>query len=423
MKPRAWLVAAALAGLAAGLLVAIAAPRESARAPRVDALVQLPGQTRAGDALAPLPREPRLKVLPASIRRVLTAADPSGGAPWVIRSFDARQSSAAASLPVRQGPTLRCVQLLRLLNGREGWIDGANTLRPPGAGIGTAPLQCTTRLPGAIKPFAVVTTLLAQPSHPAPTIRGSVVWGLTQSPPQQVELLAGADHHALRVSAAGGFIAFLGPATSRIDIRLVITRPGASESLRFDGSDGPAMPPSSPRPVLSRARIGARAPDPAGGPAWGLAIAPTSHGGWCVGSPGQLAGDQIGTIDERLGTIEEQMPRLALTCPVGPAGFSHRRPLVVGQSGGASLAGDQAPDPGRALLRTLPGRTTVYGITRPDVTLLTISTPRDVRTVAPSKNGHAFLVVYDGVFAAGRITITAKLADGTTTTSTMSALL
>jgi hypothetical protein len=47
---------------------------------------------------------------------------------------------------------------------------------------------------------------------------------------------------------------------------------------------------------------------------------------------------------------------------------------------------------------------------------ITVRTPRDIRSLAPSAVGHAFLAVYDGEFPAGRLEITAHLKNGKTWT-------
>jgi hypothetical protein len=67
----------------------------------------------------------------------------------------------------------------------------------------------------------------------------------------------------------------------------------------------------------------------------------------------------------------------------------------------------------RVTRRTLPGETIVYGTARSDVRSITITTPRDVRTLVPSSAAHSFIAVYDGGFPTGEIVTTAHFADGT----------
>ncbi len=64
--------------------------------------------------------------------------------------------------------------------------------------------------------------------------------------------------------------------------------------------------------------------------------------------------------------------------------------------------------------RTLPGRTILSGVTRSDVASVTIATPRDVRTLVPTRRAHAFVVAYDGTFPTGEVVITSTFDDGAT---------
>ena len=59
------------------------------------------------------------------------------------------------------------------------------------------------------------------------------------------------------------------------------------------------------------------------------------------------------------------------------------------------------PTPPQITRCTLPGTTVITGQARPDVTSVTIVTPRDVRTVRPSGPQRVLIVVYDGQFFRG----------------------
>jgi hypothetical protein len=54
----------------------------------------------------------------------------------------------------------------------------------------------------------------------------------------------------------------------------------------------------------------------------------------------------------------------------------------------------------------------VAGLADPAIASVTIATPRDVRTLVPSRRAHAFLAVYDGEFPTGQIVITAHYEHG-----------
>jgi hypothetical protein len=66
--------------------------------------------------------------------------------------------------------------------------------------------------------------------------------------------------------------------------------------------------------------------------------------------------------------------------------------------------------------RTLPGRTIITGIARSDVAAVTISTPRDVRTLRPAGPLKVMIAVYDGQFFRGALIATVLFKDGRTAT-------
>jgi hypothetical protein len=67
----------------------------------------------------------------------------------------------------------------------------------------------------------------------------------------------------------------------------------------------------------------------------------------------------------------------------------------------------------------LEGRLVYFGTVHPDVTSVTIVTPRDVRTLVPTKDFHAIVAVYDGPFPGGTATATAHFKDGRELTRTL----
>jgi hypothetical protein len=67
---------------------------------------------------------------------------------------------------------------------------------------------------------------------------------------------------------------------------------------------------------------------------------------------------------------------------------------------------------GRIERRVEASRVVFSGLVHRDVETVTIRTPRDVRTLVPSAEGHAILAVYEGRFPGGRVTATARLKGG-----------
>jgi hypothetical protein len=309
------------------------------------------------------------------------------------------------------------------VNGRFGWIDATNTFRPQGFGYGTrsGPMLCGSRIPDIRRlPELDLRTLITAPDRPDPQVRGSVLWGLVGTHVDGVVARLGARMTRPHRSPRGAFLLFAGPALHQSQARVEIAYPhGQPKVVRFGHPERTGLPPTSaPRPVPGSARLEARAPDPGGGPSWGLVAARGSRGGWCFGHAEQIVGDRAGQIDGRIGSLyEDDGTGFDMSCEDSRFPLTRKRPVNYGRSGGTGLTEGQT-DPGRALLRTLPGRMTIYGVTRPDVKLVTISTPRDVRTIVPSPRAHAFVTVYDGDFASGQIAITATFTDGTSVTHT-----
>ena len=140
---------ALVAGIVAGVAVAVAVPRTTGDAPRSG---DVPRAAQPGD-----PRRPRVApALPQNrnpgeirIRRtgrpvvVARTRDPRGGPDWAVRAFRAVESPP----PYVTAPRSRrlCAQVGRIFGGRFGWIDATNTFRPAGFGFRGALTTCDAR--------------------------------------------------------------------------------------------------------------------------------------------------------------------------------------------------------------------------------------------------------------------------------------
>ncbi|WP_036725070.1 hypothetical protein [Patulibacter minatonensis] len=350
--------------------------------------------------------------------RFATAArvdDPAGGAPWVLRTFLAERFTTVRSGTHVVGRN-RCFQLGRLHRGRFGWIDGHDVFRPVTAGYRGAPIDCGSRLPDLHREPAV------QAFHPLrtaagtqPSRTGTVVWGSV-----------GVDGRALDLRLDGE------------SVRTTRGRYGGLLSVRTDDPDAATLtgsvryPTGGPVPIGGGPRlpdrflrglkaqpdpdaatfVAARAADPNGGLPFGLAARPATGGGHCVASqPGRIVQDRVGRIDFELGTFTEQRIGRESCQSIGYVGRTH--PIGIGY-GGADEGGEPSADPapGRVARRTLPGMEYFAGQLAPDVRSLTLSSPRDVRTLLPSSPAHAYLVVYDGTIDSGTMRFSARMADG-----------
>jgi hypothetical protein len=211
------------------------------------------------------------------------------------------------------------------------------------------------------------------------------------------------------------YLALIDPKLPRGALRLRFTFAGGrTDVTRVDRAPNPLRIAGSGAPIPGTDRVEGRAPDPAGGPPWGVVVTDRRGGGTCVISgPTQSVGGQAGGIDADLGLFSA-----AVSQPVDcrrRGGPSAGKPLWVSYGGGA---GADAPDSfsrrARIERRVQPGQFELVAECHPDVESVTISSPRDIRTLVPSDRGHVVLAVYDGEFPAGNIVLTAHMRDGST---------
>ena len=296
---------------------------------------------------------------------------------------------------------MRCAQL--------GRLGGDARFRLPEGGdrVGEQGAACAPAARAQV-PYRTETFLddaLAYAPRPVRT----VVWGAAGPGARRVKLVGPWGRSSVRPGAGGTFLLVLPP--QRLDrrgVHVVATyRDGRRASSR-----NPGFRPA--RVVPGSVRVDARAPDPDGLQPWGLQVWRTREGSVCR-QEGRIVGDRVGSIDHDRGTFHpypmyeggacSRVPRseLTLTRPVG---------LSIGSQPGLPGEGAALRE-ARARRRTLPGRTTIVATARPDVELVTLRTPRDVRTLRPSRRGGSMLVVYDGELLGGaEIAYTAVLRSG-----------
>jgi hypothetical protein len=391
---------AVLAGTALGAGVAAAGARDDG-----------PERPRPG-AAAPAPRDPdgvRATPVRGTVRLEARTADPGGGPPWTVRTATIDRTVVGPEGERRPFGRERCAQLGRLVGGRFGWIDAdgrfaaVTDVNEPGV-----PGTCERRSGRTALRHVVLVRAGA-----TPTPVRSVVFGLAAPGARRVDLRAPVGRR-VRPGAGGGLLVFAAPEVRASDVRAVVRRAGGSpeevappRALRSAGPDQPRLPLDDPD-----VRVEARAPDPSGGPDWLRLALPDGRGRWCVTDPSPALGDRPGTLDRRRGTFTDA--ELLVRCPHWPGGPTRRRPLVLfgGASTGVGGPGGPPPDPGRVELRTQPGRTIVEAFVREGAELVTIATPRDVRTLVPSPRASTVFAVYDGVFAFGEFRVTAEFDGG-----------
>ncbi len=352
-------------------------------------------------------------------RIVARLADPSGGPGWAVKVFDAErlalQRPARTLARARVIGRNRCVQLGRVQGAAFGWVYGDGRFRR--AGIEDPLLQCTGRKrPRAEARIASVLTI-ADPA--APAVARSVVWGLAPTGgPVTVAGTHGADGPA---TVEDGAFLRLGDPSARPAADATVSVGARTIDLSPVGPQLPAELRSRitfPTIVADSERIEAPAPDPAGGPRYGLIVAATAEGVPCVSGPVRVVADRGGDVDLRLALFTER-PLSPMSCRPLRTAVSDKRPCDLGWGFGNAEEleiGDAFNARARLQRRLLAGRTTINAQCSADVARVTLRTPRDVRELVPSPVGLAVLGVYDGEFVDGEFVFTAHLKDGTTWT-------
>jgi hypothetical protein len=383
---------AALAGSAIGATVVLAdEPGPAAKVPAVRAATATPEPTQP-------PIEAR------DVKIVLQTPDPDGGPPWAIRTF----ATTFKAVKPRKGSNIdkaltrtqhaRCYQVGRLQGDRFGWIDGHGTFTVTDPGRAVTPGNCSTvkllRQVGAMtQRFTTVTYAATGAPEPSRTI----TWGVAE--PDVTAIIPDGEPAIqptgpfLQVSKGESRFTLLGSVIERSD--------GTKKRMNeFSGYKGG-------RPVPGTGQVAARAPDPAGGEPWALIAHKGERGSTCLGTPGRLVGSHLGRIDRRLDVFMADPLEALANCRRKPPtrAFPMRLDTMIS---GAGLDDAQ----GRIERRIVDGRIVFSGTVHPDVVSVTITTPRDVRTLVPTKDFHAIVAVYAGLFPGGKATATARFNDG-----------
>jgi hypothetical protein len=300
----------------------------------------------------------------------------------------------------------RCAQLGRLVHGTFGWIDATNTFHATRADPANSPLWCqAARKPW--RPYLQVLTRISDPDSGSAAPIQSVTWGIVGAG-RKLSLRLGSRAVAAGESSDGAFV-IPGPPSLRSD--------EVSGTLTdADGRTEGLSPTDERTPGKPNAVIDVRVPDPDGGLPFGTAVVRMPDGRWCTVSTGRVVGHEVGQVDYAMGTFEAIGRRLEEDdCP--PPASDRRSPLRFGFGLVESAPGEEigsSPELGRVARRTLPGLFAISGVAASGVRQITIASPRDVRTLIPSRRAHAFLAVYDGSFPTGDIVLTSTLADGRT---------
>ncbi len=369
-------VIAAFAGSAIGATVVLA--DEQAPPPKVPAV-------RAVAKAEPTP--PPIEARDAKL--LLQTPDPDGDPPWALRSF------------VTAGDA-RCYEVGRLQGERFGWIDAHGTFTPsePGQSSGTCLTAKQLAKVGAItQRYSTITSSATGSPEPSRTISLVV-------PAPGVKTVTPPGEPA--IDASKPYLQVVKGELPVTWLRMEIERGDGTTTTtgEFGGYRGE-------RTVPGTGVVAARAPDPAGGLPWGRIAYTGEKGGTCLGSPGRLVGTHIGFVDEHRGVFFADALGAMANCTRKPPtrAFPLRLDTLI-SSGGLD---DRQ---GAIERRIVSGRIVFSGTVHPDVTSVTITTPRDIRTLVPTKQ-HAIIAVYAGLFPGGKATATAHFDDGHEVTRTL----
>lgn len=368
-------IAAALAGSAIGTAAVLA---DDHPAPKVPAVT--PAKT------APRDRQPPFQA--RGVTTAVTAADPDGGAGWAVLRFTAAEGDCAA--------------LVRVVKGRFGWIDGSGTFRPARAGRHEAPDFCypaaELKKLGAVT-YPTTTVTYAPGRSPQPS-RG-VVWGLAAPDIREIH----PENDPRLTVTKGAFLAVSATPPVPSDKGALIRGDGSIR--RYDYS--PNFPKAFAVAKPDTRRVAVEAPDPAGGQPWGIISAQGPRGDVCRSQVGRLLGLRLGVIERPLDTFSPTFDEI-ICRPESSRRPTPAYPLRLSAGVWSRGFGDDAS--GHVERRVLLGRTTISGEVDPSVVSVTIRTPRDVRTLVPSRPDHLILAVYEGTFPTGDVTATAHLNTG-----------
>jgi hypothetical protein len=349
----------------------------------------------------------------STVRETLRAADPSRGPEWVLRSW---QGEANKSVNGIGDERFWCAQLGVLWHGKlvEPSATPSAHSRPltaEGGRCNQAKDLIRNRYMLSLESF------LDDPYQYTPHPARTVLSGMLPPGASDPVLLGVGPARALPVDENNAFLVVLpGPywnARPRISYVLHGKRVG-----KVPGGPGPRLyqqGTETPTPQV-------RAPDPDGAAPWGFAATRN-----CRTAVGRIVAGRLAHIDLWDGVLEagSAFSGSSSSCATHPEAFEPaaelREPVEFNEQQVGT--GEDPLQPERAPLRqpeiewrTLPGRTIVTGVARPDVASVTLSTPSDVRTLRPAGPLHAILAVYDGYFLRGDLTATVQLRDGRTQT-------
>jgi hypothetical protein len=373
---------------------------------------------RSPASVGPTPPPPFEFPIAATVTETLRAPDPAGGPEWVMRSWQGRPNRSVAGVGNERS---LCAELGVLWRGRlvEASATPSARSRPLNAEGGRCNgAKSLTRM----RYMLALESFLDDPYEYTPHPERTVLSGMLPPEARDPMLLGVGRPRTLPIDANNAFLVVLPGqywnARPRISYLLHGRRVG-----KLPGGPGPRLyrrGTEAPVPQV-------RAPDPDGAAPWGFAA---THN--CSTAVGRIVGGRLATIELSDGVLKAgaETSGRSSSCAAHPTAFEpavvRHEPVEFDQqqmgTGEELLRSERKPLRRPEIeWRTLPGRTIVTGVARPDVVSVTLSSPSDVRTLRPSGPLHAILAVYDGYFLRGNLTATVRLRDGRVQTEQVAA--
>jgi hypothetical protein len=345
----------------------------------------------------------------STVTETLHAADPAGGPGWVLRSW---QGEANTSVRGVRDERFLCTELGVMWHGSPVEPSATPSARSqPLSAEGGRCNQAKDLI--RMRYMLALESFLDDPYQYTPHPARTVLSGMLPPGASDPVLLGVGPARALPLDANNAFLVVLAGrywnARPRISYILQGHRVG-----KLPGGDGlPLYQRGIEAPVPQ-----VRAPDPDGAAPWGFFATRN-----CSTAIGRIVAGRLAHIDLSDGVLQagSEFSGSSSSCATHPRAFEPaaelRQPVEFDDQQISANEDPFQPEPaplGQPEIewRTLPGRTIITGVARPDVMSVTLSTPSDVRTLRPSGPLHAILAVYDGYFLRGGITATVRLRDG-----------
>ncbi len=346
----------------------------------------------------------------STITETLRAADPARGPEWVLRSWQGNPNKSVSGAGDERS---YCAELGVLWHGR---------LVEPSARPSARSLPLSADEEGRCNSAKDLTRMrymlalesyLDDPYEYSPHPERAVLSGMLPPGARDPVLLGVGPTRALPVDANNAFLVVLPGRYWNARPRISYVLDGRRVGKLHGGLGSPAYQRGTEAPVPQ-----VRAPDPDGAAPWGFAATRN-----CSTAVGRIVDGRLATIDLSDGVLKagSEFFGYRSSCLTHPGALESavelHEPVEFDQqqvgTGEDPFRGEREPlrEP-EIEWRTLPGRTIVTGLARPDVVSVTLSSPSDVRTLRPSGPLHAILAVYDGYFLRGNLTATVRLRDG-----------